>query len=292
MRLVTTLVAFAIVASLLPAAAQAQSVDFKKFIADKAPSIVTVEMVVVTDFNGREMEREVTATGVVVAETGLVMISAEAMTAAQRIRGGFRGRGGRGGGRGGGGDEEMDISSRTENIRVKIPGDEAVHESMVIATDSTLNLAFVQIKNLGDKKLASVPFDPNQKAKIGEELIGVGRHEEQYDHAPYFGTVRITGEIEQPRTMFSFDGRFAGRGIPLFSKSGHAVGVLSTPAPAEGIDSGGGARGGMGMGMGRLAGNARGGAFLIPTNAIHGLITQAAARAKEALKHGKSEPDA
>ena len=267
-------------AVLLPVMASAQSVDYEKFIAEKAPSIVTVKMVVVTEINGREIEREVNATGVVVDKTGLVMFSAEAMNAANRIRQGFGGRGGRGGGGGGGGGgEEVDIQSRTENIRVRIPGKEKEHSAALVATDSELNIAFVQIESLGDIQLSAVEFEATSQAKIGDELIGVGRLGQEFDHAPFFGTVRVTGSIEQPRKMFSFDGRFAGRGIPLFSRTGKAVGILAAPAPPESEDAPAPRRGGRAGGAGGGAG-----AFLIPASTIHTLIGQAKTRAAERSK--------
>jgi hypothetical protein len=285
-------IALLIAALLLPAALGAQEVDYKKFIAEKAPAIVAVKMVLTIEggIGGRTQERETSLdlTGVVVDESGLVMIAADALTAAQRARNPAR-PGGEGG--------AIEVNVKPSNVRVVIPGEEREHPALLVATDSNLNLAFVQILELGERKLAAVPFDPEARAEVGEELIGVGRHGQTFDHAPFFGTVRVTGEIEQPRAMYSFDGRFAERGIPLFTRSGKAVGVLSSPGglepegavPAGGGGGGRGGRGGFG-GFGRAPGTAS--AFLIPAAQVHALVDQAKVQAKTAKEHGKTEPDA
>jgi len=282
----------AIAVCLIPAALGAQGeVDYKKFIAEKAPAIVAVKMVLTIEggMGGRTQERETSLdlSGVVVDETGLVMISANALTAAQRIGAGRAGRGG-GGAEGEGGAPTLNV--KPSNVRVVIPGEEKEHAAVLVATDSNLDLAFVQILELGDRKLAAVAFDPEAKAEVGEELIGVGRQSQTFDHAPYFGTIRVTGEITQPRSMHSFDGRFAERGIPLFTRSGKAVGVLTSPGGLEpdGGAAAGGGRGGFGGGLGR-AGGAGSAAFLIPAAAVHALVDQAKIQAKQAKEHGKTD---
>ncbi len=281
---------------------QEKAVDFEKFVAEKSPTIVTVKMVITTElgFGDRAQTRNTNLdlTGVVVDETGLVMIAADQLTAAQR-GGGGAGGGRRGGGGGGGGSGGVggggDVEVKPSKVQVMIPGDEKEHPGLLVSTDATLHLAFVQILELGERKLSAVPFEPGAKLKLGQELIGVGRHGSEFGSAAFFGTVRITGEITQPRSMYSFDGRFASRGIPLFNHSGNAVGVLSNPAPPQVADtSGGGDRGGRGGfgGAGRAGGAATAQSFLIPAASVKVMVKDAMVKAKQAKEFGKTEPDA
>ena len=246
---------------------------FQGLLKDQSPSIMSMKILLQVQITamGNTDEREVNVDGnaVVITKDGLLMMSSDAFNGPQRMSQRMR-RGGRGGGRGGGGGGgDFDVVAEPLEISVLIPGTEEEREATLLATDSKLNIAFVKLDDVAGLDLHPVTFSGDTKIALGEELTGINLEPAGLDYAPYFETVRVTGQIHQPRSMWRVSGGFGERGLPLFNRDGKAVGILS---PQEMPDDGTG-QAGFGGGQERT--------FLIPSNAVEGAIKQAIKKATE-----------
>ena len=277
MRSIALIAACLLAAAPLTAAPAMAADSDAEFLKKVSPSIVTVKFILnVTMGGGGGMQQEVPVeiAGVLLDESGLVMMPADALDMANRMRRNMRGRrGGRGGG-GGGGMGDMDIDAEASDMTVILGGEYEEHEAVLVAKDSNLSLAFLQLKDASVAKgRPAITFAKDATPTVGQELRSVTRFGEGFDFAPYFGKTQITGVVEQPRMMWSVQGRFNALGLPLFDSEGNAVGVMSTQEDPMG---GGG---GMGMGMG-----AGGMVFVMPASDVAAALEQARSRAAEMKK--------
>jgi len=250
---------------------------YRQILEEKAPSIVTVKMVLKTKINfmgqAQDNERTIEVPGVIVDGSGLIMIAADALSAGRELS-----RLG-----------DIDLKVTPTKLEVIFEDDDEEYEAILGAKDTNLNLAFVQIKNLEGKEIAPVLFAGGAKMVVGSELIGVTRYSKGFDYAPYFGTIRITGEVTHPRPLWAIDGSFHGVGLPVFNEKGVTVGVLATQEGSEGAEDQSGGR--MGM-LFSLVDAAQGSnVFLLTAETVAATVIQAKKQAHEALKKEADEDD-
>jgi hypothetical protein len=229
---------------LVPAAALAAPTTASEKAASlleaKAASVVQVKVVL------RMFDRENTFTyqGTVVDPSGMILTP--------NFGSGFRG-----------------VKTTVVSIRVVFAGDEKEHDAVLGAFDSKLGLGFVRIKDTTNLKLSSVDFAAGADTALGEELFGVLRMDEGFDHAPYFGTTTIVGQVQKPRTMWVPQG-FLPYAAPLYHLDGRVAGVVIRQ---EGIsESGSGQRN-----------------FLLPVEATKAVVTQALKASTKALEDAKAK---
>jgi len=274
--IMATLVAALLLVVPFEAAAGADGESYRNILEKKADSIVTVKLIlkVKIAFMGQsqEMENETEVPGVVVDEKGLVMIADEALDPALPID-----------------DGQIDVKVTPLGMQVIFADDDEEYDAVLAAKDTNLGLAFIQVKDLAGKTVAPVSFADTAKVAIGEELIGVSRYQKGFDYAPYFGTIRIAGEVFSPRPLFVIDGGFDGLGLPLFTADGTVAGVLAAQEGSEGAGGGGGG-GPMGMLL-DMAGGPAGDVFLLPADTVRVTIEQAKKKADEALKKAAEEAE-
>lgn len=200
-----------------------------------APSIATVKIVSKTDFSmggqSQSSESRSEVPGVVVDEGGLVMIS-NATFDTSGVKDIFAASGQSG----------FDIKITPVEFKVVIEQEEREYEAFLAATDTKLGLAFVQIADLEDRKLAAIGFDGAADLAVGQRLLAVGRLKKEYDYAPYVVEANVTGRIAKPRAAWLVDGNMAGAAIPAFTETGAIAGVIGDVPVAseeEGDDHGG-----------------------------------------------------
>jgi S1-C subfamily serine protease len=217
-----------------------------------APSVVTLKMV--GKVRGRE--RNFDFQGTVVSSTGLILCD----------DGNF-----------GGGFAKVDVQS----IKVIIDRDEETEiEAFHVATDTKLQLAYLQIENLGDRKLSFVDLKDDASAKIGQQVVSVTRFPKGYDFAPAFFTARVGAKVKKPRKVWWADGRILD-GMPVFALDGKLLGVGAQVSSGLSERSGGGAL------------------FILPARPLRASVQQAekkaielaAERAKEKAEGGKKDDD-
>ncbi|MEP6756732.1 MAG: serine protease, partial [Chthonomonadales bacterium] len=196
-----------------------------------APAIVTVKSILKSaakgDGQGQDSESPIAMQGVVVSADGLVMLTNLAFAPARAME--LVGRGG--------GAEAGAMKVNPTNIKVMFAGDDKEYDAFLAATDTTLDLAFVKIEGLGDKKLAFVDFTVSGMATVGQRVLSIARLQKGFDYAPFYQSGRICGMISKPRKALMLEGSIASFGLPIFAITGEPIGVLSTVVAGSSDDA-------------------------------------------------------
>ena len=277
-RLAFLPVVTALLAGATPAARAADAEPaYEALLVAKAPAIVSVKFVLKTRFSmgGQSQDDESNAEirGVVVDPTGLVMVANDAFDGgSSMMRTMIKQRGG-------------ELTTSPTGL-VVLYGNEAVeHPAVIVARDSTLGVAFVQVMDVEASKLPAIDLAQGAEPKIGQSLFGVTRKGRGFDCAPAIDRLFVTGKIEKPRLAWSVSGAFGGMGLPVYDAGGKPVGVLSRVEASEGVEGHGG-RGGMGGMMSGLAAAAEG-TCVLPLAAVQKVLEQARKRVPEAVAKAK-----
>ena len=222
-----------------PAAA---AVDYEGQLAAKAPAIVSVKYLAVFDASN---EYPATAHGVVVDPSGLVLLANENFG---------------------------DASVKIRDIHVIVGSDPKEWAAILVARDTALDLAWVQIVDLEGKSLAAIDLEKGRDPKLGENLFGVTRAGRGFDYAPALKRCYVTSRIESPRLVWDFDGEFKESGLPVFDATGAPVAVIASQTSAEGSDDDGGSHDEV---------------FLLPLSAVSKSLVAAKKRIPDALAKAK-----
>jgi hypothetical protein len=173
--------------------------------------------------------------------------------------------------RGGGG-----VEASPGKVKVLFGNEAKEFDAVIVARDSNLNVAFVQILDLEQREISTVDVSKAAETKIGTGLLGVTRMGRGFDCAPQFGRVLVTAKVEKPRPMWAVASNFNGLGLPVFDASGGVVGVLVSQEGSEGVEDD--ARGNSGV-------------FLLPLATIQPSIEQAKKLAPEKVKKALAEKE-
>ncbi|MCC7139359.1 MAG: serine protease [Planctomycetes bacterium] len=188
--------------------------DLEAVLARVAPAVVTVQFLL--RYEGG-FETTDWAHGVVVDPSGLVLLAS---------------------GNVGGGDAKL------ADVKVLLGADPKEWPAVLVARDSTLDLAYVQVLGDEGRPFAHVDLDAaaarKPEPRLGEPLCGVTRTGRAFDYAPSVRRLYFTTRIEAPRRMWDFAGEFGEAGLPVFDATGQPVAVLSRQSGTEGADEGGG----------------------------------------------------
>ncbi|MFN7973332.1 MAG: serine protease [Acidobacteriota bacterium] len=283
----TVAVASAIAAVARLAAADAKPEPWKTLLGKIGPSIVTVKVVLKmeTTMGGqsRDQESRQTLQGVVVDPSGLIMTSNTSLSADRykELMGSFGGNTG---------EQGFDFKITPTDVKVIFERESEEHPASIVARDTILDLAFIQVDDISDRKLAAISFDSETACDIGDEILLVSRLERSYDYAPYFERGHIAGIVQKPREAWLVDAWFSGLGLPVFSQSGQVVGAYVTLS-AGGRDADDSGFGDMMMMFGQ---GSRGGLpiqpFVVPSGAVKGVIGQAKKQAADLAAKKSSAP--
>ncbi len=233
----------------------AQRPEYAKLIADRGAAVVTVKAVLQIKSGGgggSDRASEVEVPGVVIDATGLVLCS-------NTMLGGFMPRfGGSGPG----------VSVVPSDLKVLFGTDTDGVDARLLARDSELDLAWVQIKSLGDRKLTVIDVTHAVPPVIGDDLLSLHRMGKQYARVPVIMEGRLAGVTQKPRSLLLMTGDRAP-GVPIFLPNGQLVGISALQV-SDDDDRGG--RGGA-----RNLGQPRFGTIVLPGAEI----AKATVRAKE-----------
>ncbi|MGC8668772.1 MAG: trypsin-like peptidase domain-containing protein, partial [Chthonomonadales bacterium] len=264
------LVGLAMAALPVCGAAQGEPGQYQAVLAKRSPTVVTVKAVLRIEerAGGDNVEEPVMVHGAIVTPGGLVILSNTAFSPGRLLEI-F----------GGGEEASKQIKMRPTSFKVILPGDDTEYDAFLAATDSQLELAFIQIEGLGARQLPAVDFGTSVEAVVGQPVIAVQRMSKDYDYAAYCRTGRISGEIAKPRRAWIVEGSLGELGLPVYTFAGDAVGVLTmlptgSKSTARELS--------FGIFMRMMAGSgAMEGTFLVPGSAVKSVVDLAAKRASE-----------
>ncbi len=251
-----------------------ESAQLLNLVNKMSPAVVTVKALLKTQGGAggqrSDIQSRIELQGVVVSTDGLVMISNTSLSPGSLF--------GALGNRGPGGDAN-EIKSVPSDIKIIFEQEEKEYSAFLAATDSKLNLAFLKIEDLNDRKLIFADFSKNVSPMIGQQVAAISRLQKGYDYAPFFETSRISGEIGKPRKAWLVDGNFSEFGLPVFDMNGNAIGALTTiQASAKNESNDESAMFAMTMRM-MTGGGGIVRPFILPASVVNGVIAQARIRA-------------
>lgn len=202
--------------------------DYERLLKDKSAVLVTVKYVLKMKMGGfgGDSENESELTGVMIDPKGLVLCS---NTQFGGFGGLLRSMGGPG-----------DFSATPTEIKVLVGDDTEGLEAELMARDTELDLAWVRIKEPGERTFASVDLTKSSRPKLGQRLVSVSRLGKFFDRVPYVSSARVGGLASKPRELFIPSGSIGGLGLPIYAEDGTTVGVSVVQFPDAGDDGGSG----------------------------------------------------
>lgn len=200
-------------------AAGQTAADCQKVLHDKSPAFVTIKFVLKMKMGGMgESESETEITGAMIDSKGLVLCS---NTQLGGIAGFMRSMG-------------RELSATPTDIKVLVGEDTEGLEAKLLARDTELDLAWVQIKEPGDRKFAFVNLDNAAQAEPGQSIVGVRRMAKYFDRATIVNDSRVAGVTKKPRKLYVPTLPLTGNlGLPVFTPDGKVLGVAILQMPSD-----------------------------------------------------------
>lgn len=243
-----------------------------------APSIVSIKVVLKTEFNMgdslQEQESVLDALGAIVDPGGLILLW-NSQLSATRLMDAVRQMGE---------GDDFKLKMTPTDFKVTVAGESREYGAFLAASDSELDLAFLQLEERPARPLTSVEFGRSRATRIGDSVIGVARLSPAFDRAAFFETGSIAGRIAKPTPAFILDASPSLLGLPVFDLEGNAVGAVATvlSRASEPAAQGGDMMSYFALGRGRMESGPLG-VFLLPGERLKDLVAAARARASELL---------
>ncbi len=269
--------------SVAPAGA-ADATGWTTLLDRYAPSVVNIRVTLRTEVEGsgapaQESTDEVR--GALVDDSGLILVWNSDFSAGRTAELFSRFSG----------NDSMHIKVTPTDIRVTLPGETQERSAFLAASDSDLDLAFVQLDEKPATPLPFIDFAKSAPLAIGDELGTVSRLSSAFDRAPFFDLVTVTGQVHKPRDAWIVGGGNATQvGLPYFTADGRPAGVLVTfvSKTGEATSRNAGKMFAELMSLGRGASEVGPvGLFLLPAERVKGVIELAKQRAEELLAEHK-----
>jgi len=231
---------------------------WEKRVAATADSIVFVKFVLKIQMTAggqsRDGERSREVLGVVVDEKGLIMSSNSHFDPAAALPPQMRG--------------QVEVKGTPADIKVIFGSEEEEYEAQIVARDSVLDLAFVQILDLKGRKIKPVDLRAGSEPVLGQELYGISRMGRGFDCTPVVARLFVSAVVTKPRKMWGASGQVPSPGLPVFNYDRIPVGIVSLQQASAGVEGQG----------------ARRRPFLLPLTDVLKSFEMATKRAAEALE--------
>jgi S1-C subfamily serine protease len=198
--------------------AHADSEEFARLVAEKSPTLVTLKYNLKMRGGpfGGDQENEGETTGVMIDPRGLVLCSNTKLggfASMFRTFGGF----------------EMTVTPT--DLKVLIGEDTEGIEARLMARDTELDLAWIEIKDPGDRRFAHLDLSQSTRAELGQRLYSVVQLGRYFDRANIVTEGRIGGRTTKPRELYVPASSFGDMGLPAFTSDGRLVGFHIMQAP-------------------------------------------------------------
>lgn len=243
-----------------------------------APAVVGVDALVRAEMRmggeSEEQEGKIELVGAVVDPSGLVMVWNSSISAT-RFQEMLE--------TAGPGGEDFGIRMEPVSFHVVRPGSDERLSAFLAASDSQLDVAFLQLEPPPAEPLPAISFAEVGEVAVGQRLYAVTRLGATFDRAAHYAPLEVIGTLSKPRRGWILQGDTSALGHPVFDEAGHPVGVLATvistiPQDAGAFPWGGGSFGEMGSNTGPI------GVFLLPGGPVARAIELSKERARELLE--------
>src|SRR5438093_6815311 len=148
-----------------PVRADDESAQLQSLLDKQSPTICTLKAVLKTEFKAggqsQDQESKLTMQGVVVDPEGIVMMSNMPFSPGRAMEMFGRGEAGEG----------LNVKATPSNLKVIFAREDKEYDAFVAATDTKLDLVFVKVEGLGDRKLPFVDFGSATELSIGQQVV-------------------------------------------------------------------------------------------------------------------------
>jgi hypothetical protein len=118
------------------------------------------------------------------------------------------------------------MSIEPTNLKIIVGNETDGLDAKLLARDSELDLAWLQIKALGTRKLEALDLAKAIVPSAGDDLLTLQRMPKQYARLAVITEGRVAGIAQKPRSIVLGTGD-RGPGAPVFSSSGQFVGMTT-----------------------------------------------------------------
>jgi trypsin-like peptidase len=205
----------------MPTVASAESQTYATIINDRAPAVVSIKYILRMSNAGEEQEQEQETTGVLIDAHGLILCSNTEVGGNTGLLRAF-------------GMGEMTLSQ--SDVRVLIGDDTEGVPATILARDTELDLAWLQIDEPTEEAYPFIDMAKSAPLEPGTRLFAVGKTNEFFGREPVVFEGHVAAEIKTPRRMFVPSGSLgAEHGTPVFVEGGVFAGfvVLYAPDPED-----------------------------------------------------------
>jgi len=222
----TFLLAFVLGTLPAQAAAPGKAISFEQLVKEKTTALVTVKFILKLKMGGMfssmgDQESETEVTGVMIDPQGLVLCSNTQVGGISSLIKRFMG-------------SQADIQAKPTDLKVLIGDDTEGLEADFLARDSELDLAWIQIKEPGDKKFDFLDLSKSAKPAIGDTLLMVRRMDKYFDRTIVVGESRLGGTTVKPRELYVPTHDVSSNwGLPVYNARGLFVGVVVMQTPDD-----------------------------------------------------------
>ena len=125
------------------------------------------------------------------------------------------------------------MSATPTEFKVLVGDDPEGYEARLLARDTDLELAWLQIKTPG-KQLPSLDLTQRPRPQVGDRVLTLARSPRYLGRAPVVSENAIGGTATRPRPLLLLSGLNLGPGTPVFSTAGALLGVSIAQRADEG----------------------------------------------------------
>ena len=196
------------------ATAAGQEADYEKLLGDKSPAIVTVKFLLKMKSNWGDHESEQEAPGVMLGSDGLVMCANSHFGGGSWMR-------------------SAGVTATPSALKVLIGTDTEGVEATIVARDTELDLAWLRIKEAGDKKFAGIDLQksaaPVRQRSVGHRLRRRGRRPDRGGRRDAHG-----GFDDQAAAVVHSERGQRGGGFAGIQRAGRIGGGFDRPSAGRG----------------------------------------------------------
>lgn len=196
----------------------------RKLIAERAGGIVTIKFILKHSFMGEESKEEMEAVGIMAGADGLVLGANSTMAGMAAELGAFYS---------GMGEAAPGGSVDTVDYRITIGAETQEYPAKLIARDSDLDLAWLQVTDAKGKTFQHIDFGEGVPLEVGDRYHTLLRLGDRFERAPVVYEGVVGGAVEKPRPLL-----VAGFGLPagsvVFDQDAKTAGFVIAQPPERG----------------------------------------------------------
>lgn len=187
------------------------SAELASLVEKNADAYVTVKFVlkIESEAGNREIEAEIT--GVMIDPAGLILCGNSRLGASRMLR-------------------QYGATATPTDIKVLIGDDTEGLPARILARDSELDLAWVQIKDLKGKSVKALELKHAGTASLGQHILALRRMAKYFDRALTVSEGILSGKTKKPRDLLiPGPSLVLEPGLPVYTRGGEILGVFAVP---------------------------------------------------------------